>query len=376
MLVGIRLLITALFFIGGGALLTEHWEDHLKSIGVERHYFGRKIEEHESDYLAAMRDTYLGYKTVLYRDPEVLFFGDSHTYSSWDFQALQEGLPCKAGCYSISGAFLENVCDLLDAIKAQGLSTRYLVIGLSPRMLFDSSDKQTYLQQFRRELATLGVPQENFVTLAKGEWRKVDRFVGGEGKVRETLPPLEAGLERVDPRDLRRFIDKNVSEFKMFHYWLQCVEEGRPCPELPAVIEQIGRKAKECGVQIAVVYIPESRWLTELYTPDQRAHFHATCRELEKIAGLLDVEWYTRGGGDDRFFVNRFMLADYPYDVWKKDGQAAKQWIDVDAPNREWQLFDADHMNLAGAKEFTRSVTPSIRTWIEQADAARGPLRR
>jgi hypothetical protein len=357
---------TLLFFVGGISLIGGYWEDQFASIGVERTYFAVKIARNEADYLAAMRDTYLGAETLLYRDPEVVFFGDSHTYSSWDFTVLQEELPVKMGSYSISGAYAENVSDLLDALKANSLSARYVVIGVSPRMFLDAPDRQQYTEQVRRELLKMGKPQENFFTLAKGHWQKVDPFVGAAEKVRESRRLLDQGLARTDSARVSQFLNENATKFKMTNHWLDWIAESRPTTNVEQVVAEIGRKARAQGIKLAAVYIPESRWLTARYTPEQREQFLRAVRAFEMEGVFCDIEWFTRGGGDDRLFVNRFSIDDFPYDVWD-NAETARKWIAADESQRQWHLFDADHMNLAGAEEFTRSVTPQLRNWIEHA---------
>jgi hypothetical protein len=365
-----RIQLTAIlvFFLGGLGLIAGYWEDQLACIGVERRYFAAQISRHEEDYLACLRDTYLGYETFLYRDPEIVFFGDSHTYSSWDFTALQQDLPVKLGCYSISGAYPENVCDLLDALKANPLSTRYLVVGLSPRMFLDAPDRRDYTLQVRRELAKLGRPQENFISLARGRWRKVDPFLGAAAKVRASRRRLDAGLASTDSALVSRFLNEHAAEFKMTNHWLGWIAESRPTTDVEQVVAEIARKSRAQGIKLAAVYLPESAWLTARYTPEQREQFLRAVRAFEREGAFCSVEWFTRGGGDDRLFVNRFSLDDFPYDIWN-DAEAARRWIAAEPSQRQWQLFDPDHMNLAGAEEFTRSVTPQLRAWIEQADA-------
>jgi hypothetical protein len=210
--------------------------------------------------------------------------------------------------------------------------------------------------------------------MVQGRWRKVDPFIGAAVKASRARHELDRGLETVDSATLTRFLDSNAPDFQMTSYWLQYVVDSRPTTNVEEVVAEIGRKARAGGVKLAVVYIPESRWLTSRYTPEQREQFLRAVRALEKEATFCDIEWFTRGGGDNRLFVNRYMLADFPYDIYD-DAAAAREWIKVEQSQRQWQLFDADHMNAAGAEKFTRSTAPKLRAWIEQADAGAVTLR-
>lgn len=367
-------LAAAMFFMGGTGLVVHHWEDQLASIGVERRYFSTLIDQQEADYLAGLRDTHLGCKTLLYRNPELVFFGDSHTYAGWDYTILQRKLPVRIGSCALSGAFPENVCDLLEAIKSNGLCTRYLILGISPRMVWDVPERQHRIERARLELASLGQPRENFVTLVNRQWRKIDRFDGAEKRMAAAIKRLDEGLETIPPEQIDRFLAEHSGEFHATQFWLDYVAQGRPFEGLNAVIAQIGRKAEACGVRLGVVYIPESRWLNRLYTAAQRQHFQEACQAFARIASWHNIDWFN-GGAENGNYVNRYMLLDYPYHTWN-DPYAARTWIAEDAQSRQWQLFDPDHMSALGAARFTEDMAPKIREWIESCERPPQATRR
>jgi hypothetical protein len=129
----IKIATSLLFFVVGAFLVARHWETQLSSIGIERRYFASQINRHEADYLAAMRDTHLGSKTLLYRNPEIVFFGDSHTYSGWDFAALQEELPIKTGAQIIGGGLVSRNATGRAIPAAKTASTRIAGVAVQFR---------------------------------------------------------------------------------------------------------------------------------------------------------------------------------------------------------------------------------------------------
>src|SRR3989337_1880648 len=69
-------------FLAAGAWLTlRSWQSTMTSPGIERLYFRTLIDRHETDCLVRLRDTHLGCETLTYRDPDVVFLGDSHSYA-------------------------------------------------------------------------------------------------------------------------------------------------------------------------------------------------------------------------------------------------------------------------------------------------------
>src|SRR5579859_5381373 len=88
-----RVAVMTLFAAAGAIAMGIYWQSSLVSRGIEDLYFGRMIAAHESDYLAALRDSHLGCKTIAYRAPDIAFVGDSHSYAGWDYAELQRALP-------------------------------------------------------------------------------------------------------------------------------------------------------------------------------------------------------------------------------------------------------------------------------------------
>ena len=128
------------------------------------------------------------------------------------------------------------------------------------------------------------------------------------------------------------------------------------------VVGDVCAAVRRSGIRLGVVYIPESRWLNEKYTPGQRAHFVSTARLFESCADWVDLSAFESIGWDNRNFINRYMLENYPYRGWKEP-QVALSWIAEQPTERRWHFFDPDHMNAAGARSFSQTMAPKIAAW-------------
>ena len=359
----VRVAVMAVFAAAGAVAMAIYWQSSLVSRGIENLYFSRLIATHETDYLAALRDTHLGCKTIAYRSPDIAFVGDSHSYAGWDYVELQHGLPGrKVGACVLAGMFPENLVDFLRALRNSEWAPRYVVFGIQPRMFWDVEERKDRVGRARRQIRDIAQPKESLPTLATGHWRNVDRFEGAATAFAAHKRALEAGLATLDPKEVDNVLATRTADFHALTFWLKYVEDGRPYEPMPAIVREVCEAVRQSGVRLGVAYVPESRWLNQLYTPAERAHFLSVARLFGACADWVDVSPFESAGWDNRDFINRYLLDDYPYSGWRQP-EAALAWI-AERPNeRRWHFFDPDHMNAAGAQLFSRAMQPRLAAW-------------
>ena len=354
-----------LAFLAAGAWITlRSWQSTIASPGIERLYFRTLIERHETDYLLRLRDTHLGCETVTYRDPDVVFLGDSHSYAGWDYLKLQQRLrPLAIGNCALSGMFPENVEDFAGLVAAAGLSTRFVIFGVQPRMFWDVPERPDRVARARRMMIEVREPRESLPGMARGEWRQIDTFIGSASTELAKIDRLRAGAQHLDAHTVDRGLADNERSLYALDYWLGYIRDGRPMPGIQQMVDRTCRALARVGVRLGVVYIPESRWLNERYTHEQRDAFIRDARQFEQCADWVDLSAFDSYGFDNRYFVNRYLVDNYPYAGWR-DVTLAHQWINESATARRWQFFDPDHLSAAGAGEFSARMVPQLSRWI------------
>lgn len=356
--------VWAAFMALGLQITLYSWPSTITSHGIERAYFRALIAKHERDYLFRLRDTHLGCKTLAYRDPHLAFLGDSHSYAGWDYPGLQDRLrPVTIGNCALAGMFPENIEDFVALVTAAGLSTRYVVFGIQPRMFWDVPERADRVAQARQMLFEVRQPRENLPALVTGRWRQIEPFVGAAGTEPAKIDRLVAETDRLDGAVVDRTLANGAHDMYALNFWLGFVKEGGPLADAPAIVHRACTAIRRAGLRLAVVYVPESRWLHQHYTAAQREDFIGHAGLFNECADWVDTSAFTSMGYDNRYFVNRYLVDGYPYSGWQ-DPAAAKRWIAEKDVERRWQFFDPDHMSAAGAREFSATIAPRLTQWI------------
>jgi hypothetical protein len=362
-----RLLYIAgcIVFIGAGAWITlRWWQSTVTSPGIERLYFSSVINSHETDYLLRLRDTHLGCETITYRDPEVVFLGDSHTYAGWDYLTMQQRLrPYKVGSCALAGMFPENLADFAGLVRVAGLSSRFVIFGIQPRMFWDVPERGDRVARARRMMSEVREARESLPALATGRWRQIDPFVGASASERDKIARLREASGTLDEHIVDASLAANERTLHALDFWLGYVRDGRPFPSVEDVVNDVCNATERAGFRLGVVYIPESRWLNQRYTPEQRQEFVRHAELFRRCADWIDLSAFEAMGFENRHFVNRYLVDNYPYAAWN-DMSTAHQWIAENEVERRWQFFDPDHMNASGAGAFTAHMLPRLERWI------------
>jgi hypothetical protein len=355
-------------FVAIGLQITlRSWPSTLTSRGIERAYFQSLIARHEADYLLKLRDTHLGCETIAYRDPEIVFLGDSHSYAGWDYPVLQDRLrPMRVGNCALAGMFPENIADFAALVATAGLSTKYVVFGIQPRMFWDVPERPDRVTRARRMMAEAREPRENLPTMITGRWRQIDPFIGSAMTEPQKIARLDSEAKSLDGATVDRTLAGNEQTIYALNFWLGYVNEGGPLHDVPALVQRACDAVRATGLRLAVVYIPESRWLNEHYSAAQRRDFMHNAMLYRQCADWIDMSAFESMGYDNRFFINRYLVDNYPYAGWQRVS-IAHQWMAENATERRWQFFDPDHMSAAGAREFSARIAPRLAAWTSRS---------
>jgi hypothetical protein len=337
----------------------------LKWPGLERVYLASVISFSEEKYLLRMRDTHLGCQTLQYRPADIVFIGDSHTYAGYDYPLLQDRLrPLVVGNCALSGMFPENVIHFLASVRAAGLLPKHLVFGISPEMFWDDHDLRLDPTKWAaRELAKINSSKENLVNLLTGRFATLPEFQRVDD-LEQSLKRFRTDIDKLAPETIDRFFRNHSRGVHSLDYWTDEIAKRKHDRRSTSVIQNICTAAKNAGVRLGVVYIPESRWMVSQFTPEHLAGFREVIKEFSSCADWVDFRFFETGGGPDIWFVNRYLLRDYPYDAWASPAEAV-EWQHQSPQERRWQFFDPDHMNAKGASAFSSLIVDRLKTELD-----------
>ncbi len=351
------------FFAVGAARFLQNWRTQFASIGIERFVIARSIDAREADYLAGLRDSHLGVRTLAARRPEIIFFGDSHTYAGWDFPMLQQELDRRVGCVAVSGAFPENLMTLLDTIEANALPTTHVVVGVSPRQFWALDERADRITQADRMLTETRSPRENLVDLLRGTPREIPAF-GSIERYRDSQRRLTHGLREVDADALNEMLAGPGTVLHVSTWWREAIAAAGRAGDMADLGRAVGERADALGIHLAFVYIPESAWLVDTYPGPLADAFLRDAAAFASAGDWADLSAFQNGGNPNPLHLNRSAEEGFPYEECA-DIARAEDWIAGNDRVRRWRFFDPDHMNPAGARAFTERMVPRLLAWID-----------
>jgi hypothetical protein len=342
----------------GIAIWIQQGVDLLRWPGIEKVSLSSMIRASEDGYLLRMRDTHLGCLTLQYRQADIVFIGDSHTYAGYDYALLQDLLhPRKVGSCALAGMAPENVIHFLDATRGAGILPTQLVFGISPEMFWKDKDRRDQTARAQREIRRIGDSRENLVSLLTMRFKAIPDFKQVE-QLSSRQNEFARGMAGLTEHSIQAFFQKYNGGLHALDYWSDAVAKASPDGQGTAIIEKVCAAAKRSHVRLGVVYIPESRWLVSRFSPEQRAAFLDVMAKFS-CADWVDFSFFDTLGGPDSWFVNRSLIENYPYDAWK-DPDRAVSWQQEAPDTRKWQFFDPDHMNPMGASIFSKHIAAEI----------------
>lgn len=332
---------------------------------LEREIVSRHIQDDEANYLFSMRDTHLGCKTIRYRTPDILFVGDSHSYAGYDYEYLQRILKKHVvGNCALAGMFPINLSHLISSTVESSLSPKYIVFGIQPRMFWDVKVRSNRVERARKEIFAISRPKESLVKLLQNKLSVLDKIYDGP-KINQAQIKQDGILKGMPVDVFDAFLAQPAAQkLPPLIYWKEAVNNKTIYTGMPEVIDNICTQLNRSNIKLAIVYIPESRWLNQIYTNGQRANFIKTAMLFKQCADWIDLKFLKQYGGENRWFANRYLLDDYPYEAWH-DPLKALKWVEEKPKERRWQFFDPDHMNSYGAKNFSIYMADKIRDWVD-----------
>lgn len=329
----------------------------LRSNGIEKAYFSYLINKYEENYLEKLRDTHLGCKTLNYRNPEIVFFGDSHTYAGWDFSLLQKALSKKIGVCALSGAFPENLDDFLSILGGQLNPPKTIVFGIQPRMFWQVEERTDQIIQARQMIYQIPQAKENLVAIFKKQWNEIDKFIESSS-IKDKQKNLLGALNKIDNAQIDLILNSKNQALHSKNWWLEHGSKETIFPENRKIANSICKKIKALKISLVVVYIPESRWLVQHYTNEQKQSFLEAANQFGECANV-NLDFFNNEGLENKYYINRQALENYPYDIWNNI-QHIQKWVSENESERRWTVFDADHLNVGGAKYFTEQMIPFL----------------
>lgn len=304
----------------------------------------------EVDYLANLRESStFGCTTLVDRRPTLLFIGDSHSYTAWDYQSIAATYPnARIGACTMGGFYVETVESVLELLDMHHVYPQQMVYGTSPRQFAEFADKQEALAAQRASIVSHYTVRDfvNDLLRHAKTGRKRTLIHTTAAKDQDAYSKANSALEKLAAAEADRYVQRFHND--SFERWSVRLADWHFTVSPEQDIRRICEFTRRHAIQLSVVRIPESPTLEAMYPPNVMRRYANVLEAFRVCATVFDP----RGRQlllDSRFFLNRTMAADYPYELVK---QGVRMRFDSLArPNYE---YDLDHLNLVGATLFTR----------------------
>lgn len=297
----------------------------------------------ESSYLASMRAPEMGCRTVWMRKPELLILGDSHSYAAWDFSALEHSTRLRVGSCALGGLYLESLPALMDTVFRPGVRPSVIVLGLSPRMFWESPTK---------------AEQISFHTLLFGKLSSqpapylLSRLLGYplpfEDEA-ERATKESPRIEQLDEAAIAARLAASESNLPTLVAWRERLARPTYSGAAGRIAPLICERVRAFGARLWLIHIPESPYLETKYPAGVLEKYRKEVNEFNSCASRVALNNAIDYGLGNRHYVNRELDPTLDLSAWDRQG-----------PMTDSRYFDADHMNPIGARVFTMSLLKKL----------------
>ncbi len=279
----------------------------------------------------------LGCSTLLTLKPKLVFIGDSHTQSGWNFAEIARKTNQWVGTCAAGGANFVHLSKIASTFVKNVENKPEIILGLAPRQFWIGANSQ----KRSKEVAELvGRMQDTRLFWAQTMpemlvYKPLKK--GVENRKKFKVSPLIRDLDLPTKNKLEKIL--NFSDLRSINAWQQVLDEALPLQTIPQAIDAFCEMHKSGNAKITIVEIPESLVLYSLYKP---SHLQPMISAKKALVDCGITYW---NGSDYRLFPNRYFINE-------KYARNAIDLINTGQKVPE-DFFDADHMNFAGANFHT-----------------------
>lgn len=308
---------------------------------VHNQIAARYVDAHSQDYLASLYGNGgVGCRTLRLRTPRVVFLGDSHTYAGWRLDEVETLLGVPVGSCPLGALYAEVMPHLIDMIADQRLAPDLVVLGLSPRMFWESPTKASQIEEHERVLRTLDLEVPPLLEIMRGTW-----LMGAHQRLDASLARHAPLIENLDEQALDAALRRGRISPAAVATWRQRIGENRWNFQSRHLARAVCDRIVARGLRLAVVHIPESPFLESLYSRRDWSEYEAILGELSACAAVVVADRAPAYGLGNRHYVNRGLADTFRYDTLTEAGG---------------DHMDPDHMNLVGATVFSRQAAEKL----------------
>ncbi len=298
-------------------------------------------------------------------DVDVIVIGSSQVFAGIDPLTLARRFAPQTTAVCALPAWAVGHFDLFVAfLEAERLTPRRIIWIADAMAILETSASEDWLTRAREVFES-----RDAQALMRGQWSASIASTGAPFPIdaAERVRRLEgqrAGIAALSVSDIEAVLEGR--EMASMAFLANYLETAVPYPRRQQRLAQFCAALDQRGVVLDIVIGP---------VPDQTiAHMQALpnpalTQSLGALAGQLQDllpcgrrviarpagEW----GLDLRHYVNRMARPDYPYEIWDSP-QAFAAYADRLGRGAKFDVFDGNHLNLAGAVIFTEALAEAV----------------
>ena len=298
-------------------------------------------------------------------DVDVIIIGSSQAFAGIDAVTLARRFAPQTTAVCALPAWAVGHFDLFVAfLEAQRLTPRRIIWIADAMAILETSASQDWLTQARQVFESRDVQAG-----VRGQWSASIERSGAPFPIdsAERLSRLDRqreGIARLSVSNMEAVLASR--EMASMAFLANYLETARPYPRREQRLAQVCAALDQRGVALDIVVGP---------VPDQTiAHMQALpnpaltptlddlgaqLKDLTPCARRVIARRAGDWGLDLRHYVNRMARPGYPYEIWDSPEAFAAHADGLDR-SAHINLFDGNHLNLAGAVIFTEALAEAV----------------
>lgn len=298
------------------------------------------IYVNEDLYLASLKEhRHKGCLSLAFRQPDVIFIGDSHAYSAWDMNLLQENYDEKIGACFMSGMFVDTLIPFLNFVKDLPHKPKKIVFSPSVFMFMD------WPKRYKRKTEKL----TQYIEGSRDTLNFLHRLLFHKGLNSEPFIPYKNFIQHVKNINAEKF-DKDLKawESKLPNIALnKKYYQTKRIDNWQDEIQKICHILNEEELELSIIHVPSSPLEESFYSQETKQLYQENIDYFKQCSRDIQITYSDGYDLRNKHFYNRRALEDL-------SDKYTKNKLTEDDFKIGRKFFDPDHMNVAGSILFTQ----------------------
>ena len=280
------------------------------------------------------------------KDVDIIVVGSSHAYADIDPYEFSRGFAGKSvavcALSSWNTDFFRDFFKFLEDRKLAPKRIIWLADDGSLLLLSSHEQRMTYMKAVFFDAAM--------------RKKTTDKWAAGSGyNYEDRLAAHSAALDNLSEAAVLNILSN--TELPNVAVMMTGLRNAKPNPRNDKNMRRLCADLGQRNIRLDVVMSPVPTHTSSLFS--NKGETTAYLKQNLPCARRVIDKPLSQWGLDPRYFINRRLRDDYPYEMWMNQEAFIKVYEDMPEKAQK-RLYDLDHMNGVGAVVFTRAMSKAL----------------